>query len=60
MRERERERDVFECGVVAGFTEEVAYVSGPLDARGGAGVCVPQAFFLDHRPVFCFFLPVMR
>ena len=49
---------------LAGATEEVAYVSGPLDARGGVGVgvgvCVPQAFFLDHRPVFCFFLPVMR
>jgi len=63
-REREREREMcFECGVIAGATVEVAYVSGPLDARGGGGVggCVcHRPFFSDHRPVFGFFLPVMR
>ena len=46
---------MFECGVVAGFTEEVAYVSGPLDARGGAGVCVPQAFFFGPQASFLLF-----
>ena len=51
-----RKRDRWLNVVIAGATKEVAYVSGFLDARGGVCVCgVPQAFFLDHRPVSCFF-----
>ncbi len=44
-RERERCLNV----VIAGATEEVAYVSGPLDARGGVYGCVCVGC---HRPFF--------
>ena len=47
-RERERWLNV----VIAGFTKEVAYVSGPLDARGGACVWGATGLFLGHMPVF--------
>ena len=51
-----RERGVYNVSV-AGFTKEVAYVSGPLDARGGAWcVCgVPQAFFFGPQASFLLF-----
>jgi hypothetical protein len=46
--------DLCERAGVAGFTKEVAYVSGPLDARGGAWGGAPQAF--SFGPQACFLL----
>ena len=55
--ERERERCLKEA--VAGATKEVAYVSGPLDARGGVcvyvGVGCHRPFFLSTGQFFAFF-----
>ena len=46
-----REDSPSSLAITAGFTKEVAYVSGPLDARGG----VPQALFFGPQASFLLF-----
>ncbi len=46
-----REDSPSSLAILAGATEEVAYVSGPLDARGG----VPQAIFFGPQASFLLF-----
>ncbi len=41
--------------LLAGFTEEVAYVSGPLDARGGVCVCAAGLYFGPQANFLLFF-----